>query len=549
MAGVKYVVFLAVVNFLWSPGRGDDVVSCTYMESCILPCSFQGGDDAMILWTNATAQDTGETIHSYYSNTDQLALQDQRFKGRTSLFRDQISRGNASLHLTGVKVQDQGRYKCSTSSDSGIKESFINLITVDDPGLNRRDSGSTPNSHSAATSSQIVSPDNKNFTRAESLPDILLKDSFEEFTPDITVDENEETYRFHCSGPGLYQCTLTGLVFHMEGEGDVVYRIVSWNHRILANHHKKPAGPLFDIKCLQQSVCQLHLPHCEIRSTGGCEFLTVAHVIDEGIEFITPHKITETHVIINIIEFSGFGMVKDEDSPPDPVRALVLLFYRPPTDPDAESVLNVLLLPKNVVLRDVLRMRKEYTRDERYIEISPHCDLIPKQEYTLSTSPEDDSVLVQPKKAKFYEELDRNYFPSFQVIFKQIMKNIKLFLIDTNSSSNVWESEVFLTPTEVRNSQRQSSQSLPSTQRLKYIRTGFIDGISGPVLQSLLDKLFEKKVITEPERESANDMQNKRDKARFVIDTVRKKGEAASSEMIELLCEIDPFLCKHLGLI
>uniref|UniRef100_A0A671XAJ6 CARD domain-containing protein n=1 Tax=Sparus aurata TaxID=8175 RepID=A0A671XAJ6_SPAAU len=47
----------------------------------------------------------------------------------------------------------------------------------------------------------------------------------------------------------------------------------------------------------------------------------------------------------------------------------------------------------------------------------------------------------------------------------------------------------------------------------------------------------------------SDEMQNKRDKARFVIDTVRMKGEAASSEMIEFLCEVDPFLCEHLGLI
>uniref|UniRef100_A0A3B4TIS8 CARD domain-containing protein n=1 Tax=Seriola dumerili TaxID=41447 RepID=A0A3B4TIS8_SERDU len=50
-------------------------------------------------------------------------------------------------------------------------------------------------------------------------------------------------------------------------------------------------------------------------------------------------------------------------------------------------------------------------------------------------------------------------------------------------------------------------------------------------------------------QESVDEMQNKRDKARFVIDTVRKKGEAASSEMIEFLCEVDPFLCEHLGLL
>uniref|UniRef100_A0A667YZF4 CARD domain-containing protein n=1 Tax=Myripristis murdjan TaxID=586833 RepID=A0A667YZF4_9TELE len=38
------------------------------------------------------------------------------------------------------------------------------------------------------------------------------------------------------------------------------------------------------------------------------------------------------------------------------------------------------------------------------------------------------------------------------------------------------------------------------------------------------------------------------DKARFVIDAVRNKGEAARSEMIALLCDIDPFLSEHLGL-
>uniref|UniRef100_A0A8P4KKX6 CARD domain-containing protein n=1 Tax=Dicentrarchus labrax TaxID=13489 RepID=A0A8P4KKX6_DICLA len=49
--------------------------------------------------------------------------------------------------------------------------------------------------------------------------------------------------------------------------------------------------------------------------------------------------------------------------------------------------------------------------------------------------------------------------------------------------------------------------------------------------------------------ESADEIQNKSDKARFVIDTVRKKGEAAGSEMIDFLCEVDPFLSEHLGLI
>ncbi|XP_071392742.1 caspase recruitment domain-containing protein 8-like [Centroberyx affinis] len=411
---------------------------------------------------------------------------------------------------------------------------------------------SLPHSHSMPSLSQDPITKNNKYTRAmrsHSLPDILLQDSYERFTPDIAVHENKETYRFQCTYPGLYQCRVTGLVFNMEGEGDVVYRTVPWNQRLLARYSKKPAGPLFDIKCHQQSVCQLHLPHCEIRSAGGCEFLSVAHVTDEGTEFILPHKITETHVIMNITGFSDFGNVKDENSPPVPIRALVLLFYNPPVDPDLTSFLNMLLLPGNIVLRDVLNGRRERNKDERFIEISSRCKLHPEQEYTLSTSPEDDSILIQPKEAEFYSESDNNYFPTFQVVLEKFMKNIKLLLKHSNDPQCVWERQVCLSSDALRKPQVQSGLSLPSNERLFYIRSSFIDGISGPVLKSLLDKLFEKTVITDSERESADEMQMKSDKARFVIDAVRKKGEAASSEMIAILCEVDPFLCGDFGLI
>ncbi|KAM7390101.1 hypothetical protein PAMA_008321 [Pampus argenteus] len=119
---IKYVVFLG--TFLLPLVKGDDDVSCALTEKCILPCKFQAGPDVVIHWI----QMTGEIlVHTYYHNQDQLSLQDQRFRGRTSLLQDQISRGDASLQLTGVELQDQGRYKCYTSTISGNKESFINL--------------------------------------------------------------------------------------------------------------------------------------------------------------------------------------------------------------------------------------------------------------------------------------------------------------------------------------------------------------------------------------------------------------------------------------
>uniref|UniRef100_A0A3Q1DB07 Ig-like domain-containing protein n=1 Tax=Amphiprion ocellaris TaxID=80972 RepID=A0A3Q1DB07_AMPOC len=65
--------------------------------------------------------------HSYDDNQDQLEHQHQSFRNRTSLFKDQISTGNASLQLTGVKVQDEGTYQCCTSTMTENDNSFINV--------------------------------------------------------------------------------------------------------------------------------------------------------------------------------------------------------------------------------------------------------------------------------------------------------------------------------------------------------------------------------------------------------------------------------------
>uniref|UniRef100_A0A673ATH3 CARD domain-containing protein n=1 Tax=Sphaeramia orbicularis TaxID=375764 RepID=A0A673ATH3_9TELE len=48
--------------------------------------------------------------------------------------------------------------------------------------------------------------------------------------------------------------------------------------------------------------------------------------------------------------------------------------------------------------------------------------------------------------------------------------------------------------------------------------------------------------------DEVNGMQTRADKARLVIDTVRRKGEDASSDMVKFLCELDPFLCSSIGL-
>ncbi|XP_050925417.1 uncharacterized protein LOC108894854 isoform X3 [Lates calcarifer] len=91
------------------------------------------------------------------------------------------------------------------------------------------------------------------------------------------------------------------------------------------------------------------------------------------------------------------------------------------------------------------------------------------------------------------------------------------------------------------------SQSVSAEEKLMSVRTQFISRVSEPVLQKLLDKLLECGVITDDEMDLSGTA-SRADKARVVIDTVRRKGSEASSALISALCEEDRWLSTELNL-
>ncbi|XP_067117107.1 uncharacterized protein [Osmerus mordax] len=118
--------------------------------------------------------------------------------------------------------------------------------------------------------------------------------------------------RLCCPQAGLFQCSLTGLMFLMEGQGEVLYRTVQWDQGLLYSTGRSPAGPLFTIDCPQGSVCQLHLPHCEILSEGR-EVLSVAHVTGGSVELVPPLRVTDSHVVVDVTDLSLWGLCVEMD--------------------------------------------------------------------------------------------------------------------------------------------------------------------------------------------------------------------------------------------
>lgn len=86
----------------------------------ILPCLYEIGSEPVIYWRK---QDS-ETIHSFFKDTDQIV--GTQYINRTSLFHDEIKKGNASLLLKRLRLQDEDSYTCYVGTS--VQNSWVKVM-------------------------------------------------------------------------------------------------------------------------------------------------------------------------------------------------------------------------------------------------------------------------------------------------------------------------------------------------------------------------------------------------------------------------------------
>ncbi|XP_039602459.1 ICOS ligand-like [Polypterus senegalus] len=96
--------------------QADGCLTAIIGETMQIPCSLNTEEslkteDISIEWQKAN----GPIVHAFYKGEDNLSNQDSQFKGRTQLFRSELSRGNFSLGLSNVSVSDEGEFECKYS--------------------------------------------------------------------------------------------------------------------------------------------------------------------------------------------------------------------------------------------------------------------------------------------------------------------------------------------------------------------------------------------------------------------------------------------------
>ncbi|XP_051718827.1 NACHT, LRR and PYD domains-containing protein 1 homolog isoform X12 [Ctenopharyngodon idella] len=359
------------------------------------------------------------------------------------------------------------------------------------------------------------------------------------FTPELMKrgheDKHKNTYRFVCPHAGQFRCSLTNLVFVMEGEGEVLYNIVSWDPHVLDGLGQiQPAGPLYNIDCSAGSVSKLHFPHCEIFSEENKDGLAVAHFTGGNVEIIQPLKVTETHVIIDIRELSNFVLVWIKSKLGFPIRGQVLLFLRALSL--EKNKLNVHLLPENVPVSEV----QSRHQDKKYIETSSKCHLILNQEYSLCCQPEE--CEVQPKTEMFECNFGPNYHPTFEVFLDVNIEEVRLGILDkTEGGKEVWNRRrIFLTVAPSKGVEPPK----PETEFVNTHGDKLIQRVSS--VMAIADSLKSKNMITSEIWGKIKAAEPKQQKMRVLLEALDSGGDSVKAEFYRRLKENEPHLVDEL---
>ncbi|XP_029111918.1 butyrophilin subfamily 1 member A1-like [Scleropages formosus] len=97
-------------------------------EDVVLPCYLKPNISAVDLSVEWFRVQTGNPlVHLYRDHEDRYEKQIPSYRGRTSLFLEELKKGNTSLKLFGVRGSDDGPYKCFVQSQQWQDDSWINL--------------------------------------------------------------------------------------------------------------------------------------------------------------------------------------------------------------------------------------------------------------------------------------------------------------------------------------------------------------------------------------------------------------------------------------
>ncbi|XP_053537875.1 butyrophilin subfamily 2 member A2 isoform X5 [Ictalurus punctatus] len=109
--------------------RPDSPLDAVAGEDLVLPCFIKPNTSAVdmtVEWMRL--EDVDSLVHLYKDHEDRNEDQAQSYRGRTSLLKEELQKGNASLKLSALRVSDEGKYRCLVEDKSWYDDVTVHVI-------------------------------------------------------------------------------------------------------------------------------------------------------------------------------------------------------------------------------------------------------------------------------------------------------------------------------------------------------------------------------------------------------------------------------------
>ncbi|KAM9399091.1 NACHT, LRR and PYD domains-containing protein 1 homolog isoform 2-T4 [Salvelinus alpinus] len=356
----------------------------------------------------------------------------------------------------------------------------------------------------------------------------------------------------HRTPKGNYECTVSGLRWLCERDVILKYHFRNWDPytQLLKDMQYTQGGPLLDITMELGELEEVHLPHFVCLGTNPSlrNEMKILHVEEHGVSLEEVHEVTRFHAKILHPKFSAISLILRLLSWNVDVHCELMLYL---TVMKETLISRLYLFPWNPGQIQAVEQQESKFQGSKRFPITR-----PEQSFKLYSSIRLNipcSTSINPQKIHF---IQRDTTPSF---FKAVVKmtgiDIEMELF-SDDEMTVWKENVpkdeYITDTHstsaVSGAGRPAESSLTGSaeHQLLSVRAEFVKRVSGPVLNELLDRLLQHTVINQEDMESVKVIAERAEKARDIIDMVLRKGTESCSRMMNLLGELDPYLCSQL---
>ncbi|XP_033948708.1 caspase recruitment domain-containing protein 8-like isoform X2 [Pseudochaenichthys georgianus] len=343
--------------------------------------------------------------------------------------------------------------------------------------------------------------------------------------PEVICVDDEDTPIYSLqSDAGPFECGVSGLRWVCKEKVSLKYQFGSWEEHMerMEALHFIPGGPLLDVTVIAGKLEEAYLPHwiCTEDNPEVLGKFSVLHIDTCGDVVEPVSEVTPSHVKLSQPHFSPRGVLMRAGFRIK-INCKVLIFKTNL----AFLTLHVYLIPSDPALQQTIKSKELSSGYKMIKKPYPQKSLKMGKYFTLKANL--DSAEITPENLKLvYEGSDPNFC---EVFIENPDSNFKLTL--AHKSAPVWTCVI------------------RKEEELARMRPELVRNMSRELINQLLDDLLMDGVLNDGEKDSVlQENDTTADRARCLIDMVKRKGRAASRKIICHIQSRDPTLSADLGL-